>query len=219
VHLLDLFKQLGTDHLWVPGVTEIDIDPADSYFASGRSSLDVGGTYSRAAVLQLGMSPDNILTFNVPGPKGSVVKKFINAPFSLIDMGINPASQHKAEALQWLKFSTGPDGAAIFAKVAGDLPAAQLSADPAVVGPSVASLLSFFPKLPKGVQGTLNAVQNQALPGGVGSPLELFENGLQQLLLGQGDPAAIAKGAQAALDAYNKKTYPGTGKPPRYVVK
>jgi multiple sugar transport system substrate-binding protein len=218
VHMLDLFKQLATDHLWVPGVTEVDIDPADAYFASGRSSLDVGGTYSRAAILQLGMSGDNVLTFNVPGPKGSVLSKFVNAPFSLIDMGINPATQHKAEALQWLKFSTGPVGAAIFAKVAGDLPAAQLAADPKVVGPSVASLLSFFPKLPKGVQGTLNAVQNQALPGGVGTPGELFENDLQGLLLGQGDTAAIAKAVQTALNAYNKTTYK-TGKPPRYIVK
>jgi multiple sugar transport system substrate-binding protein len=218
VHMLDLFKQLATKRLWVPGVTEVDIDPADAYFASGRSSLDVGGTYSRAAILQLGMAADNVLTFNVPGPKGSVIKKFINAPFSLIDMGINPATQHKAEALQWLKFSTGPVGAAIFAKVAGDLPAAQLAAYPKVVGPSVASLLSFFPKLPKGVQGTMNAVQNQSLPTGVGTPGELFENDLQQLLLGQGDTASMAKGVQAALDAYDKTTYKG-GKPPRYMVK
>lgn len=219
VHMLDLFKELGTKRLWVPGVTEIDIDPADSYFASSRSSLDVGGTYSRAAILQLGMSPDNILTFNVPGPKGSAVKKFINAPFSLIDEGINPASPHKAEALKWLEFSTGPVGAAIFAKVAGDLPAAQLPSNAKVVGPNVASLLSFFPKLPKGVQGTLNSVQNQALPSGVGSPTELFENDIQQLILGQGDSTAIAHSVQAALNAYNKTTYPKTGKPPRYIVK
>jgi ABC-type glycerol-3-phosphate transport system substrate-binding protein len=219
VHMLELFKELGTDRLWVPGVTEIDIDPADSYFASQRSSLDVGGTYSRAAILQLGMAADNVLTFNVPGPKGSVVKKFINAPFALIDEGINPATQHPDEALEWLKFSTGPVGAAIFAKVAGDLPATQLAADPKVVGPSVAALLSFFPKLPKGVQGTLNAVQNQALPSGVGSPTDLFETDLQGLLLGQGDPATIAKSVQAALDSFNKTTYPKTGKPPRYLVK
>jgi hypothetical protein len=121
--------------------------------------------------------------------------------------------------VQWLKFASGPTGAAIFAKVAGDLPAAQLAADPKVVGPSVASLLSFFPKLPKGVKGTMNAIQNQSLPGGVGSPTTSLENGLQQLILGQGDTAAIASGAQAALDAYNKTTYPKTGKPPRFIVK
>jgi multiple sugar transport system substrate-binding protein len=219
VHMLDLFKELGADRLWVPGVTQIDIDPADSYFASSRSSLDVGGTYSRAAILQLGMPADNILTFNVPGPQGSVIKKFVNAAFSLIDMGVNPASQHKAEAVQWLNFATGPTGAAIFAKVAGDLPAAQLKADPAIVGPSVASLLSFFPKLPKGEKGTLNAVQNQSLPGGVGSPTEYLENGIQQLLLGQGDTGTIASGTQAALDAYDKTTFPKTGKPPRFTIK
>jgi ABC-type glycerol-3-phosphate transport system substrate-binding protein len=219
VYMLELFKELATEKLWVPGVTEVDIDPADSYFASTRSSLDVGGTYSRAAILQLGMSPDEVLTFNVPGPKGSVVKKFINAPFSLIDEGINPATKHPDEALAWLKYSTGPEGAAIFAKVAGDLPAAQLPADPKLVGPSVAALLSFFPKLPKGVEGTLNSVQNQALPSGTGSPTELLENDLQGLLVGQGDPAAIAREVQAALTAYNKKTYPKTGKPPRYIVK
>ncbi len=220
VYMLEMFKQLATDKLWVPGVTQIDIDPADSYFASGRSSLDVGGTYSRAAILQLGMSGDNVLTFNVPGPKGSVIKKFINAAFSLIDMGINPATQHPDEALAWLKYATGPEGAAIFAKIAGDLPAAQLPADPKLVGPSVASLLSFFPKLPKGTKGTFNAIPGpyQSIPGGVGTPGELLENDLQALLLGQGDPATMAAGVQAALTAYNKKTYAKTGKPPRAAI-
>jgi ABC-type glycerol-3-phosphate transport system substrate-binding protein len=220
VYMLDLFKQLGSDRLWVPGVTQVDIDPADSYFASGRSSLDAGGTYSRAAILQLGMAPDNILTFNVPGPRGSAIKKFVNAAFSLIDMGVNPATQHKAEAIQWIKFATGPTGAAIFAKVAGDLPAAQLAADPKVVGASVASLLAFFPKLPKGTKGTFNALQSSSMPGGVGSPTELLENGLQQLILGQGGSATIAKGVQTALDAYDKTAYAKTGgKLPRFIVK
>jgi ABC-type glycerol-3-phosphate transport system substrate-binding protein len=219
VHMLELVKELATDRLWVPGITEIDIDPADSYFASGRSSLDVGGTYSHAAILQLGMVPDNVLTFNVPGPQGSVVKKFINAAFSLIDMGINPATQHPDEALAWLKYSTGREGAAIFAKTAGDLPAAQLPADPKVVGAGVASLLSFFPKLPKGVKGTFTSVKDSWLPGGVvGSPESLYENDMQALVLGQGDPASVAKSVQSALDGYDKKTYPKTGKPPRYMV-
>jgi ABC-type glycerol-3-phosphate transport system substrate-binding protein len=220
VHVLELFKQLASYKLWVPGVTQVDIDPADSYFASGRSSLDVGGTYSRAAILQLGMSADNVLTFNVPGPKGSVITKFINAAFSLIDMGINPATQHPDEALAWLKFATGPEGAAIFAKTAGDLPAAQLPADPKLVGPSVASLLSFFPKLPKGTKGTFNAIPGpyQSIPGGPGNPGQLLENDLQQLLLNQGDPATMAADVQTALVAYFKKIYPKTGKPPRAVI-
>jgi multiple sugar transport system substrate-binding protein len=220
LHVLELFKQLATDKLWVPGVTTIDIDPADSYFASQRSSLDVGGTYSRAAVLQLGMPADNVLTFNVPGPKGSVIKKFVNQAFSLIDMGVNPASKYPDESLAWIKFATGPVGAAIFAKIAGDLPAAQLPADPKVVGPSVASVLSFFPKLPKGTKGTLTGIPGayQWLPGGIGSPDNLYQNDLQSLLLGQGDPTAMAAGVQAALQTYFKKSYPSTGKPPRPVV-
>ena len=74
IHVLDLFKQLATDNLWVPGVSNIDIDPADVTFAQGRSSLDVGGTYSYAALEQLGVPASNILMFNVPGPAGSVVK-------------------------------------------------------------------------------------------------------------------------------------------------
>jgi ABC-type glycerol-3-phosphate transport system substrate-binding protein len=221
VHMLSLFKQLASERLWVPGVTQVDIDPADSYLASGRSSLDAGGTYSRAAILQLGMAQDNVLTFNVPGPKGSMVKKFVNAAFSLIDMGVNPDSQHKTEAVQWLKFATSTTGAAIFAKVSGDLPAAQLEADAKVVGSSVASLLGFFPKLPKGTTGTFNALPAayQALPPGVGTPTQYLEDGLQRLLLGQSDPAALANGLQATLDSYNKTAYAKTGgKLPRYMV-
>jgi len=220
VHLLDLFKELATDNLWVPGVTNIDIDPADVMFAQARSSLDVGGTYTFAALEQLGVPASNILMFNVPGPAGSAVTHFVNAPFSLIDEGVTNDSQHQAEAIQWLDYSTSPAGMAIFAKVANDLPAAKEPANPAAVGTAVSNLESFFQANSRGEAGTEQYIQHLALPGkeaNPGDPIAVFENGLQQLILGQGATVTLAAQTQAALASYDKATYAG-GKPPRTII-
>jgi multiple sugar transport system substrate-binding protein len=218
VKMLTLFKSLGDNHQWIPGVSNVDIDPADAAFAAGRSSLDVGGTYTYAALLQLGVPAGNILTFNVPAPKGSVIKKFDNAAFSLIDEGITKTSQHQDEALQWLKFSTGPEGMAIFAKIAKDLPAAKEPADASVVGPAVASLESFFQN---SHGGTVNAIQDKTPNGknaSPGSATQLFETNVQLMVLGQGDPSSIATSVQAAIKASNDLNF-GKGKlPPHFVV-
>jgi len=220
VHMLNLFKELATDNLWVPGVSNVDIDPADVTFSQGRSSLDVGGTYTFAALQQLGVPASNILMFNVPGPAGSAVKHFVNAPFSLIDEGVTSTSKHQAEALEWLNYSTSPAGAAIFAKVANDLPAAKEPVNPAVVGKAVANLESFFQANSKGEPGTEQYIQHLALPGkeaNASDPIAVFENGLQQLILDQGSTATVAAQTQAALASYDKANYTG-GKPPRTII-
>ena len=218
VHLLTLFKQLSTGRLWVPGVTSIDIDPADAAFAAGRSSLDVGGTYTYAALQQLGVPASDILTFNVPGPAGSAIGTFDNAAFSLIEEGVSKTSTHQAEALQWLKFSTGPQGAAIFAKLAKDLPATKLPADAAIVGPAVATLEGFFQH---SHGGTVNPIQDKTPNGQSSAPgnaTNQLENDIQLLILGQGDPAAFAASMQAAIKNSNDLAF-GKGKlPPHFIV-
>ncbi len=220
IHMLDLFKQLATDHLWVPGVSNIDIDPADVTFAQGHSSLDVGGTYSYAALEQLGVPASNILMFNVPGPAGSAVKHFVNAPFSLIDEGVTNTSKHQAEAIQWLNYSTTGAGAAIFAKYAKDLPAAKEPTSAAVVGTATANLETFFQANSKGEPGTGQYVIHGAMAGkntNPGDPITVFENGVQQLVLGQGSTATLAAQTAAAITSYNKSNLVG-GKPVRVVI-
>jgi len=210
VHMLDLFKELRTSRLWVPGVTNIDIDPADVTFAQQRSSLDVGGTYTFGAIVSLGMDPKNILVFNVPGPAGSV-EKFRNGMFSLIEEAITRDSRHPAEALQWLKFSTSAEGAALFAKTANDLPATRLPADPKVVGAPIAQIERFF----AGSAGTFTGVTH-FVPAG--AAYTLLQKDLQQLVVGEGDSTdMMATALQKELDAVNAKTYKGQ-KPPRVIV-
>jgi len=213
VHMLDLFKQFRTYQLWVPGVANIDIDPADVTFAQGRSSLDVGGTYTYAALIGLGVKASNILIFNVPGPKGSV-EGFRNGLFSLIEEGITRDSTHQAEALQWLKFSTGPEGAAIFAKTANDLPAAKLPAQASVVGPAIARLEGFFSP-----RGTFTGIVHQFPLGPNTNPAyTLAEDQIQQLISGQGASTGdMASALQKEIDSVIAQTYHG-GKPARVIV-
>ncbi len=139
--VFDYMYQLAQNDLWTPDILQTDIDPADAAMAAGKAGFDIGGTYTLSGLLAHGMKPDNILAFSVPPLKDSKLDHLAVGVDGLIEAGITKDSQHQAEALEFLKFLTSPDQAAIFAKTVGDLPAAKLDPDPAKVGDAMAGLV------------------------------------------------------------------------------
>ena len=59
---------------WMPGTQTLDIDEADLAFAQGKSTFNVGGTFTLAFLAQNGLTPSNVLTFPVPAPAGGANK-------------------------------------------------------------------------------------------------------------------------------------------------
>src|SRR6185437_7899256 len=68
---------------WMPGTQSLTIDDADIAFAQGKSSFDIGGTFTLAFLAQNGMKTDNIVTFPVPAPKTGAIPDLGLAPFAL----------------------------------------------------------------------------------------------------------------------------------------
>jgi len=130
---------------WQAGTQSLDIDAADLAFAQGKSSFDIGGTFTLAFLAQNGMDPSNVVTFPVPAPANGAIKDLSLAPFTLTGMSVSATTKNKAGAIQWLKYLAKADVSATFAKEALDIPPTDLGADPsAAVGPVLGAMIAAF---------------------------------------------------------------------------
>ncbi|MFC6016494.1 ABC transporter substrate-binding protein [Plantactinospora solaniradicis] len=130
---------------WMPGTQTLTIDDADIAFAQGKSSFDIGGTFTLAFLVQNGMKADNIVTFPVPSPTGGAVPDLSLAPFALTGLSVSATTGNKDGAVKWLDHLAQPEVAAQFAKDALDVPPVDLGADPtATLGPVLGAMISSF---------------------------------------------------------------------------
>ncbi|MFG2045144.1 ABC transporter substrate-binding protein [Dactylosporangium sp. NPDC048998] len=130
---------------WMPGTQSLDIDAADLAFAQGKSTFDIGGTFTLAFLAQNGFDAGNVVTFPVPAPAGGAVKNLSLAPFTLTGMSVSSTTKNRAGAIQWLKYLAKADVSATFAKEALDIPPTDLGADPAAaVGPALGAMIKAF---------------------------------------------------------------------------
>jgi hypothetical protein len=129
----------------MPGTQSLDIDAADLAFVQGKSTFDIGGTFTLAFLAQNGFDAGNVLTFPVPAPAAGAVKNLSLAPFTLTGVSVAAATKNRAGALQWLKYLAKADGATTFAKEALDIPPTDLGADPSTaVGPALGAMMKAF---------------------------------------------------------------------------
>jgi ABC-type glycerol-3-phosphate transport system substrate-binding protein len=130
---------------WMPGTQSLDIDGADLAFAQGKSTFDIGGTFTLAFLSQNGFDPANVLAFPVPAPAGGAVKDLSLAPFTLTGMSVSATTKNRSTAIDWLKYLTKSDVSAQFAKSALDIPPTDLGADPSgAVGPVLGAMIKSF---------------------------------------------------------------------------
>jgi len=130
---------------WMPGTQTLDIDAADLAFAQGKSTFDIGGTFTLAFLAQNGFSADNVLAFPIPAPANGAIKNLSLAPFTLTGLSVSATTKNRDGALQWLKYLATKDASATFAKTALDVPPTDLGADPsAAVGPVLGSMIGAF---------------------------------------------------------------------------
>ncbi len=130
---------------WIPGTQTLDIDAADLAFAQGKSTFDIGGTFTLAFLAQNGFDPGNVLAFPIPAPAGGAIKDLSLSPFTLTGMSVSATTKNRDGAIKWLKYMAGHDASADFAKTALDIPPTDLGSDPTTaVGPVLGSMIAAF---------------------------------------------------------------------------
>lgn len=194
VRVLDWMYSLSTNKLWMPGVLQADIDPADQAFAQGKAAFDIGGTYTLSGLIANGMKTSDLISFPIPPLKGSIYSSLKVSPTSLIEAGITKDSKHFDQSLQFLKFLTSQPEMETFAKLNDDIPAVQVNSDPAKVGPVIASLLNSFSK-----DSPFATSQGQVQQ--LKDARTTLETGLQQFITGESTPSSLAAKVDAANQA------------------
>jgi ABC-type glycerol-3-phosphate transport system substrate-binding protein len=130
---------------WMPGTQTLDIDAADLAFAQGKSTFDIGGTFTLAFLAQNGFDAGNVLAFPVPAPANGAIKNLGLSPFTLTGMSVSATTKNRDGAIKWLKYLAGHDASAAFAKTALDIPPTDLGSDPkTAVGPVLGSMIAAF---------------------------------------------------------------------------
>lgn len=141
--VLETYSQIQP--YWMPGTQTVTIDDADIAFAQGKSTFDIGGTFTLAFLAQNGMDPENIVTFPVPAPEGGAIEGLQLAPFGLTGLSVSASSENKQGAIDWLDYLSEPEVAAQFAQDALDIPPVDLGDDPsAIVGPVLGAMIGSF---------------------------------------------------------------------------
>jgi multiple sugar transport system substrate-binding protein len=142
MRVFDFMYQLAQDDVWTADILATDIGPSEAAMGAGKAGFIIGGTYTLSGIIANGMKPEDVLAFGVPPLKGSALDHLSLGMDAFIEAGITRDSKHPDEALQFLKFLTSPEEAALFAKTVGDVPATKLDADPAKVGDAMSGLVA-----------------------------------------------------------------------------
>ena len=196
--VFNFIDQIGKNGLWLPGILQTNIDPADVAFAQGKAGFDIGGTYTLSFLLQQGMKAENVLTFAIPPLGGAKLSKLELGASPLIDVAVTKSSKHQAEAIEFLKFMTTPEQAVVFAKIVGDVPAVRIPADPAQVGSAVVGLVGSLSDKSPFITSKAQLVPETRKAAG---------SSLQQMISGDITPEAVAK----QIDDANKAGWAAKG--------
>lgn len=183
----------------LPGSVSLDIDPADQAFAQGKATYDIGGTFTYASLVAMGMKPEDIISFRVPAYAGSKVPDAKVTPFPLVQMEVTQGGPHQKEALEFVKFLTSEEGQILYANGAFDLPAVKISDTG---------------KLSGSLQAMTNSLssesnwwsENAAISGKVGQPeWQTFHADMQKVILGDMTAQAAAADFDKAAAAEKAK--------------
>jgi ABC-type glycerol-3-phosphate transport system substrate-binding protein len=152
-------EMLSDKDLLMPGVLSTDIDGADQAFAAGKAAFDLGGSFTMATLLAMGMKPDDIITFPVPPLEGSKIHSWTTDPFTLTMLSVNKDSKNKKTALDFIKFmTTDPDAAVAFANGAYSIPALNLGHRVDDLQPSLKAISQSFATEPGPYSEALPAI-------------------------------------------------------------
>jgi multiple sugar transport system substrate-binding protein len=186
--------QLAQDDLWTADILATDIGPSEAVMGQGKAGFIIGGTYTLSGIISNGMKAEDVLAFAVPPLKDSALDHLSLGMDAFIEAGVTRDSKHPDEAIQFLKFLTSPDEAAVFAKTVGDVPATKLDADPAKVGSAMAGLVAVLnpadsPFGKSNAEPYIDEIFNVLRPG------------LQAFITGETTPEKLAADVQAASEA------------------
>ncbi|HEU0193850.1 MAG TPA: extracellular solute-binding protein [Gaiellales bacterium] len=189
---LDVVKELKP--YFPDKVTAVDYPDAQTLFTSGKAAMYPGGSYELGPFKKT--SPDlDIGFFEAPPAPGSMVDHPVTSGWVDGSYGLNAKSQHRAEALELVKWMATKEFGQLFANELK-----QISAVPGTTpgDPMLAEMLNNFQEH--------GAPYMMLVSFGYGNPLGRDAEGtaLQKMLNGQASASDAGKEIQKGIDAWFK---------------
>ncbi|MFC5651842.1 ABC transporter substrate-binding protein [Paenibacillus solisilvae] len=192
-------EMLSDKDLLMPGVLSTDIDGADQAFAAGKAAFDLGGSFTMATLLAMGMNPDDIITFPVPPIKGSKIDSWTTDPFTLTMMSANKDSKNKETALDFIKFiTTDPDAAIAFANAAYTIPAVKLGDRANDLEPNLKAISQSFATEPGPYSKALPAINAYRVTN---KEWEVYEQSIQSMWEKKMNAEEVAKKFDSTMES------------------
>jgi ABC-type glycerol-3-phosphate transport system substrate-binding protein len=179
IKVLSLFAEIRKEELLVPGVVTMINKSAEQTFANGKAAFAFNGSW--CVNVYRGMNPSLNYSAMLP-PRISnryPMRIWGGAGSSFM---VNARSTHQQEAVDFLKWLTGPDQQAALSKETMNLPANKLS-----VG-QLPPLLAAF-----GSQMDVTTHPSQWPVAEMPTIIEAFDKGIQSILIGEKTPAQVAE--------------------------
>ncbi|MCP4402977.1 MAG: extracellular solute-binding protein [bacterium] len=203
LRVLKALETLVNDDLLQPGILNLTIDDADTSFFAGKAAFNLGGSFTMSTLLALGMNADDVVIYALPPLKGGKQMEWKNNPFTLTMMSVKKDAP--AGAMEFVKFLTSPEGAALFASGAYTIPAVDLGAAgmgeqlPEALKPIVASFVSepdYFTQM-----RTMDGGVDKDWAIGAHKEWQILDSGLQKMVAGKATAEEVAADFDAAMEA------------------
>lgn len=142
---IEAAEKLVENDLLLPGILSMAIDTADQAFAAHRAAFDLGGSFTMATLLTMGMDQENIMAFPVPPIEGSEVMQWKTSPFLLTMLSVSKYSENSELALQFIDYISSQKGAVLFANDGYTIPAVKFDEEKKdELKPGILAMLNSF---------------------------------------------------------------------------
>lgn len=179
------------------GLLDTNIDQADAAFANEEAAFNLGGSFTMASLVAMGMDPNDIFAFSVPALKGSKYPEWKVTPFTLLQMRVPTYTKHQKETLDFIKFITSSEGAVLYENTAYDVSAVDLTAFKDQRDPVLTAITKDF----SADGGYLAKIEEYPVNYRANNEWRIVDINTQKLVIGKATPEQIAKDFDAQMDA------------------
>lgn len=199
IHIAKFIEDVTKSEGFIPGVVNLDIDPADQAFAQGKAAYNLGGTFTFASLSAMGMNMDDVISFRVPAYKDSLIPDAKVVPFALTQLIVSAEGKNTKESVDFVKYITSEEGMVAYANAAFDIPSISIK-DTSKLNPSITAMLSSL-SFESNWWSENAAITNKVF----GPEWQAFHDSKQKIILGEMTAQQAAEKFDKDIAAENAK--------------
>lgn len=176
-------ESLAKKELIIPGSLALTIDEGDQKFSLEEGAFLVGGSFTAATLIALGMPEEDFYSFPVPPLEGSKLDSWKLTPFPLTMLSLPVGGANEANAYKYIETYATVDGAIAFANAGFSVPAVQLGDRTSELPGCLANVVATY--VTDG-SDPLTQIDETVKLGGGNEEIKAFQNEMIKVIDGSG---------------------------------